>query len=544
MRKLFTMREALDRDDLLGTILPGDTWRPWRIILIAAMGEPLTVWERRTFARFTGRKREPGKIVDELVAVAGRRAGKSRASSALAVYLSALCDYSEVRAIGERQKCLFLAKNQEQAKICFGYCVGAFDAVPLLRELVINQTQDTIELANGIDLEVKAASAAGVRGFSCVAVLADEAAHWVTDSTSANADTEILNAVRPSLATTGGPLLILSSPYARKGEVFDLYEKHFGPKGDDGILVVHGASRTFNQLLPQAVIDRALARNPIAARAEWLAEFRWELEGYVNLDVLRAATGTFQELPPSLGNRYTAGLDLASGSGDDSLAVSICHPDKAGDKVIVDFCRAWDPPFSPVAVLGDVADICRRYGVETLIGDRYAYNFAREILRDHDLGFRVSDKTTSQCFSELAPMLNAGEVLLPQHNGLLSQIAALERKPSSRGREFIGHPPGGHDDLAAAVAVAVTHCVFVDANRVQWSTGSEYFNDILTRIRAGEAPKTEEAYLGDYDDELRRRAFVRTGNFDSAGKPIEPTSDIPVVPDEPRRIGGDCHWLG
>jgi hypothetical protein len=30
-------------------------------------------------------------------------------------------------------------------------------------------------------------------------------------------------------------------------------------------------------------------------------------------------------------------------------------------------------------------------------------------------------------------------------------------KPSSRGREFIGHPPGGHDDLAAAAAVAVAH---------------------------------------------------------------------------------------
>ena len=47
--------------------------------------------------------------------------------------------------------------------------------------MMINKTQDTISLNNGVDLEVKAASAAGLRGFSCVAVLADEAAHWTTD---------------------------------------------------------------------------------------------------------------------------------------------------------------------------------------------------------------------------------------------------------------------------------------------------------------------------------------------------------------------------
>jgi hypothetical protein len=395
VKKLYSMRQALEDPDLLGTILAGDTWKPWRVILVAAMGEPLKLWERRTFHKFTGRSREPGKIVDELVAVAGRRAGKSRASSALAVYLSALCDYSDVRAIGERQKCLFLAKNQEQAKICFGYCAGAFESVPLLSELVINQTQDTISLSNGVDLEVKAASAAGVRGYSCVAVLADEAAHWVTDAASANADTEILNAVRPSLATTGGPLLILSSPFARKGEVFDLYDKHYGAKGDPGILVVHGASRDFNTSLPKAVVDRALARNPIAARAEWLAEFRSELEGYVSLDTLRACTGPVAEWPPMPGVTYTAGVDVASGSGEDSLALAICHHEEAPNKIIVDFVKEWRPEFSPTTILAEVAEHCRRYDVQTLIGDRYAYAFAREILRDRNVDFRVSDKVTS-----------------------------------------------------------------------------------------------------------------------------------------------------
>jgi hypothetical protein len=40
------------------------------------------------------------------------------------------------------------------------------------------------------------------------------------------------------------------------------------------ILVVKGASREFNPSLPQSVIDRAMNRDPIAASAEYLAEFR------------------------------------------------------------------------------------------------------------------------------------------------------------------------------------------------------------------------------------------------------------------------------
>ena len=46
---------------------------------------------------------------------------------------------------------------------------------------------------------------------------------------------------------------------------------HFG---DQAILVAQGTSRDFNPDLPQSVIDRALERDPAAASAEYLAQFR------------------------------------------------------------------------------------------------------------------------------------------------------------------------------------------------------------------------------------------------------------------------------
>ena len=87
------LRQALSDNNLLGKILTGDSWRAWRILLIAAMGEALTDDERQVFKQFTGRVREPGVPVEEFVAVKGRRAGGSRSQSVLATYIAGCCSH-------------------------------------------------------------------------------------------------------------------------------------------------------------------------------------------------------------------------------------------------------------------------------------------------------------------------------------------------------------------------------------------------------------------------------------------------------------------
>lgn len=63
---------------------------------------------------------------------------------------------------------------------------------------------------------------------------------------------------------------------------------HFGPEGDPSILVAQGASRDFNPELPQSVVDRALERDPEANRAEFLAEFRTDVESLLTLESIQA----------------------------------------------------------------------------------------------------------------------------------------------------------------------------------------------------------------------------------------------------------------
>jgi hypothetical protein len=86
--------------------------------------------------------------------------------------------------------------------------------------------------------------------------------------------TILITTLSPGLATTGGPLIIASSPYAKRGVLWDTYRRHYGAEGDPLILVAKGASRDFNPSLPQSVVDRALERDPASACAEFLGEFR------------------------------------------------------------------------------------------------------------------------------------------------------------------------------------------------------------------------------------------------------------------------------
>jgi hypothetical protein len=263
MKPTISLRKALADEQLLGRVLAGDTWRAWRILLIASMGEPLREDERTLFAELTGREREPSQRVEELVAVVGRRGGKSRAMSVLSAYIGGLCQHGLVP--GETGVVLCIAPDQKQAAIVLDYCTAAFEQSPILKQLIANRTAEVLALTNGITIEGRSSKFRRLRGPTYIAVIADEAAFWYSDEFSSNADTEILNAVRPGLSTTGGPLIIASSPYAKRGVLWEAHKRHYGPAGDPLILVAQGASRTFNPSLKQSVVDRALARDRTAA---------------------------------------------------------------------------------------------------------------------------------------------------------------------------------------------------------------------------------------------------------------------------------------
>jgi len=143
-----------------------------------------------------------------------------------------------------------------------------------MAKLVTNRTAHSIELSNGIDIEIQAANWRYVRGATCIAVVLDESAFLRNEADSANKDEDIVTALRPSLITTGGPMVLISSPATEAGVVYQIHKNHYGAAGDPLILVVESDSKTLNPRLDQARIDREYALDAEGAQAEWGGKFR------------------------------------------------------------------------------------------------------------------------------------------------------------------------------------------------------------------------------------------------------------------------------
>lgn len=458
MKPLVAMREALADPELFGTILPGDSWLPWRVLLIAMMGEPLTDDERVIFTALSQREHEPLEPVEEFWGVVGRRGGKTRSMSVLSAYLAALCDWSDVLVRGEIGKLIYAAYNQKQANIAFSYAKSIFE-LPLFAQSVESISADIIELKTGIELEVRAATWRGLRSVTSIGAIFDELAFFQSEEHSANTDREILAAIRPSLATTSGPLIAISSPFAKAGEVFAAVQRDFGPKGDPRILVARGASRDFNPSLSQRVVTRALERDAAAARAEYLGEFREDLAAFVDLAVVQAcvAAGLAAILPNALRRPYTAFCDPAGGSGSDSMTLAIGHDglddrQLGKDLIVLDKVVEVKPPFRPDSVVAQFCETLKSYGCDSVHGDNYAAQWVVDAFDRHGIRYLKSSLNKSELFLNFLPLLNSRSIQLLDHGKVVNQLVGMQRRVTSGGREVIDHAPNSHDDVANAVA--------------------------------------------------------------------------------------------
>ena len=159
-----------------------------------------------------------------------------------AVYLAAFHSYRQYLAPGERGVVLVIASDRKQARVIFRYVKALLLGVPMLRKLVEREVAEAFDLNNSTSIEIMAASYRSLRGYTVIAALLDELAFWPTDE-SANPDTEIIAAIKPAMATIPNAMLLCaSSPYAKRGILWDAYRKHYGQDGS--VLVWKAPTRT------------------------------------------------------------------------------------------------------------------------------------------------------------------------------------------------------------------------------------------------------------------------------------------------------------
>lgn len=500
MRPPAEIVEAMTSPDWWGPWFSRGDWSRWHVFLRALFGLPMSDADLAIYAECTGRGDPPPARAREAYADVGRRGGKTRILATTTAWLAAFEDWQPFLDPGENAHVLLVAKDTTQAGIAFGYLQSLLCHHPVLHDLVIGETADSLTLSNRVIVRVAAASFRGLRGFAVAALLADELAYWFDGETSANPSEEILAAVRPGMLQFGGRgmLLVGSSPYRRTGPLWDAYRRHYGKQS--ATLFWKAPTLTMNRAAPAEEIARAYEDDPAKAAAEYGAEFRTDIESFVSREAVDACVASgCHERPPRSGVRYVGFVDPSGGSAD-AMTVAVAHRDGDGTGVL-DCIREVRPPFSPESVVEEFAGVLKSYRISKVVGDHYAGEWPREQFRKHGVDYETSDTSKSAIYLEALPLLNSGRLELLDQPRLISQLCGLERRTARGGRDSIDHAPNSHDDVCNAALGAL---VLAAAGPPGFHASPQQ----LGRLRAGTLIPAHRPSLGFHDPP---RAAARPG---------------------------------
>ena len=427
------------------------TWEAWFAFLKAIFGLPMTAADLEIFRQCTGRDEPPEGGCRESWLVCGRRAGKSFTLALIACYLAVFKDWQQYLAPGELATIMVLARDRKQSRVIFRYARALLNRVPVLQQMIVRETAEEIELNNSIVLEIHTASFGSIRGYTVAALLLDELAFWSQENSS-DPDVEVIAAARPAMATVPGAMLLAaSSPYSRRGALWEAYRRYYGKTGP--YLVWQAPTRVMNPTVDQGIIDRALEEDAPSAESEYLAEFRRDIEAFLSAEAIEAVTVPGRRELPRVGGIYYAAFSDPSGGSGDSFGLAIAHRDR-DDRGILDCVREIPAPFNPSDAVADLAQTLRDYGLREVTGDRYAGMFPTTLFAEHNITYVQSEKPKSDLYKEFLPLVNSQRVELLDNPRLRAQLGSLERRTARGGRDSIDHPqiPGARDDVSNCVA--------------------------------------------------------------------------------------------
>jgi hypothetical protein len=446
------LHEAMQHKDLFKTYLGPSYWG-WEVAAKAIEGQGSVMDEKQLafFQQCTKRQKPPDKPIKEFWCVSGRRSGKSYFAAILAVYLALFNDYEQYLSAGEVGTIQVISSDRQQSQVIFKYISGMLNGNENFKPYILNEFKESIELTNRVTIEVMSCSYRSIRGRTVLASICDEMCFWMTEGQKP--DREILAAIRPSMMTIpNSKLIVISSPYSRTGSVYEMWENYFG-KDSDSVLVWQSESLIMNPTLDKDLIDIEYKKDPSAAHSEYGAEWRSDIEGFLDPDLVKAATVIPGEMAPKPYQIYSAFTD-SSGGRQDRASLAIGHYDYDLKKFVVDLVRGWDTPHDPHQVTQEVSEVCKRYRVHRITGDRYAARWVSEAFAKHGIIYSNSELSKSNLFLEFEPLINTQQVQLPKNKILFNELLNLERKTGRSGRDSVTHPPGkgASDDLANAVA--------------------------------------------------------------------------------------------
>ena len=219
-----------------------------------------------------------------------------------------------------------------------------------------------------------------------------------------------------------------------------------------------------NPSIDKRIIDEAYEDDPESAKWNTAANSApiWPISSHARRSTPWSAGRC--ELPPEPGVAYSGFVD-PSGGVSDSMTLAIGHLGR-NNACILDAAVE----IRAAARFGTNGGRVRRVVAPLWRLDNRRRQIRRRRGRALASPSTASNSSTAarpksrDLYRDLLPLLNARRVELLDLPRLSAQLCGLERRTARSGRDSIDHAPGGHDDLANAVAGAL---VGVDLDRRQ-----------------------------------------------------------------------------
>ena len=412
----------------------------------------------------------------------------------VAAYEAVCTGAADKLAKGEEGVVCVVSPTRRQSRVVKNYVRSIFEA-PLLSQELVAEDREGFQLRNNIRIEILTGDFRSVRNFTIVCAIVDESCFFgVAEESKIRSDSELVRALKPALATTDGRIILISSPYAKKGYSYNLWKRNHG--NDKGrALVWQAPSRRMNPTLPAHVVEAAMEEDRAAALAEYMAQWRDDVAGYIDVEAVESLVVPGRvEAFRDVSREYSAFYD-ASGGRSDSAALAIAHVESDGNekegKLVLDLLREWTAPHSPPRVIREAASILIDWKIRSVTADRYSAEFAASAFRTMGIGFNPSEKSKSEIYTEFLPWISGGRVELLNNQRLIQQLSNLERRTRSGGRDVVDHVAGGHDDVANAAIGALLNAVAPQGARCGvWGSdiwrGGDRVNSFISSLLAQE----------------------------------------------------------
>lgn len=415
-----------------------------RAICRVSDGVPLgALWDDPGVREGFGGVMPPITPPEILLILAAIRSGKSVLAAAKAFVCAITCDVTGLSP-GDELRVPVLSIDKDSAHAVFNHLVGTLLSKPALKKYLVGQpTADSVMLRHqtGIIVEVKVTAMAKygstLVGRWLASCVLDEAGRMAGASESVRNLEDALHAIAGRIRP-GGQILIIGSPNAPLGPVYDMVQESFA-RPTPQLVVVRGTGPLLNPSWWNAErVAKTLRSNPRAHVTDVLGQFAdAEDQLFSSVQVDRAMRKGPEVIAPRPGHNYVAAMDPAMRGNAWTLVVLGCDGfDEAGNSTYyVALAKQWRgskvQPLRPDTVLREIKALLDPYGITDVWSDVHHLDSLKVIAEHEGLGIAetyTDQNTKTEGIENIRIHIEASRLELPPNRAMRADLLRVKRK--------------------------------------------------------------------------------------------------------------------